>query len=169
MYSGNLILNYGHHWDRRKSPYWRGVLVSGIKMILKLLTTTKIRTFYCHFFSLSPLHDLLDVYIKIWLLNKGRRIKKWKSSIKQKIPAPIFNEPFAFDLGSESADFSDIALELVVMEQDRFSRGVTMGVVYIGTSVPHHTGRQHWRQVMSQSGTRISNWHPVLPISPSTL
>ena len=55
------------------------------------------------------------------------------------------------------------------MEQDRFARSITMGVVYIGTGVPHHTGRQHWEQVITQSGTRISNWHPILPVASSSL
>jgi hypothetical protein len=110
---------------------------------------------------------LADVYIRIWLLNKGKRTKKWKSSVKQKVPTPVFNEPFEFDIKGESSDIHDVTLELIVMEQDRFSRDVTMGVVYIGMGVPHHTGQQHWEQVIAQPGSRISNWHPVLPVTPS--
>lgn len=122
----------------------------------------------CYYSTISPLPSSpplpQDVYIKIWLLNKGKRTKKWKSSVKQKIPTPVFNESFKFDLG-EAANIHDLALELVVMEQDRFSRAVTMGVVYIGMGVPHHTGRQHWQHLIAQPSSRISNWHPILPVS----
>ena len=111
------------------------------------------------------IYGCTDIYIKIWLLHKGKRTKKWKSSVKQNTLTLVFNETLQFDL--TGMNIHDVAMELVVMDRDRFSRDVQMGVVYVGKDVPHHTGKQHWGQVIAQPSVSISNWHPILPVTSS--
>ena len=104
--------------------------------------------------------------MKIWLLRKGRRDQKWKSKIKRNTLIPIFNEAFQFDLSN--MDMKEVALEVLMMDYDRFSRNDVVGVIYIGESVPHDTGKQHWEQIMAQPNTSVSNWHTILPITAQT-
>lgn len=84
--------------------------------------------------------------------------------MKRNTLIPIFNESFQFDLSE--MDVKEVALEVLMMDYDRFSRNDVVGVVYIGEQVPHDTGRQHWEQIMSQPNTSISNWHSILPLTP---
>jgi synaptotagmin-1 len=109
---------------------------------------------------------LADPYVKIWLLKKGRRNQKWKSKVKRNTLIPIFNEPFQFDLSE--INIKDAALEIMMMDYDRFSRNDIVGVIYIGGKVPHDTGRQHWEQLLSHPNTSISSWHTILPITALT-
>ena len=89
-------------------------------------------------------------------------MKKWKSSIKQNTLTPIFNESFQFEVSG--MHIADVAMEIVVMDNDKLSKDTTTGVVYMGEAVPHHTGRQHWRQILAHPHVHISNWHPILPV-----
>ena len=107
-----------------------------------------------------------DPYVKIWLLKKGRRNQKWKSKVKRNTLIPVFNESFQFDLSEMNV--KEVAMEILMMDYDRFSRNDVVGVVYIGEQVPHDTGRQHWEQLLSQPNTSISSWHSIQPVTSET-
>ena len=111
-------------------------------------------------------HNTPDPYVKTWMLHKGSRSQKWKSSIKRNTLNPIYNEAFRFDISG--MDMKDVALEVLMMEYDRFSRDSVVGVVYLGHNVPHSTGKQHWDQIIAQPNYSISNWHTILPSTERT-
>ena len=105
-----------------------------------------------------------DPYVKVYLVYQGRRIAKWKSSIRRNTLAAVFNEPFQFDL--EQRDIFDISLELLVMDYDRFSRNDIMGIVLLGGSVHYHSGRSHWAEMIASSRQSITQWHSIRAVSP---
>jgi hypothetical protein len=107
---------------------------------------------------------LPDIYIKVYLMYKGKRIKHWKSSSKQFCLTPIFNEAFQFSLNH--MDIHQISLDVCMMCYDRFAKDEEVGRVLIGDSVHHETGVQHWKQIISQPQSRISHWHTFLPATP---
>ena len=101
--------------------------------------------------------------MKVNFIVKGHREDKWKSSIKRHTLVPIFNEMFQFNMSS--TDPLDVALEIYVMDYDRFSRNDAMGVVLIGSNVRQESGVRHWTSVVESPQQSISNWHSILPVS----
>ena len=53
---------------------------------------------------------LADPYIKIHFIYKGKRKKKWKSTVKKNTLTPIFNESFLFEM-SRGMNISDVHLK----------------------------------------------------------
>ena len=98
-----------------------------------------------------------DIYVKIYLVYKGKRSRYWKSSAKKSGFSLIFNEAFQFDIRHK--DLRHISLEAYVMGHDRLSKDGTVGRVAIGERVGEEAGRQHWTQILSQPLARISHWH----------
>ena len=102
-----------------------------------------------------------DPYVKLYLVHKGKRQSKWKTTIKRNTLLPVFNEPFQFDV--KDMDLKNLHLEVLVMDHDRFRRNDIMGVVYIGPNSPQECGRSHWSEMMVSVNSSVSRWHPLLP------
>lgn len=100
-----------------------------------------------------------DPYVKIYLLNKGNRQVKWKSSVKKNTLVPIYNEQFQFDV--TDMNIQDIVLDITVIDFDRLGRNDLMGVIKIGSDVEHTTGQQHWNEMLSSQRTPVSRWHSL--------
>ena len=108
-----------------------------------------------------------DPYVKVYLVYQGRRVVKWKSTVKRNTLVAVFNEPFQFDL--EKKDINHVGLEIVVMDYDRFTRNDYIGTVLLGANVHHHSGRSHWTDTIGTSQQRIiSRWHSIKPNLPQT-
>ena len=101
--------------------------------------------------------------MKVYLVHQGRRIAKWKTSVRRNTLAAVFNEPFRFDL--EKRDINNISLEVRVMDYDRLNRDAIMGVVLLGGSVRYHSGRSHWAEMVASSRQSITQWHSIRPVS----
>ena len=102
-----------------------------------------------------------DPYVKLYLVHKGKRQSKWKTTIKRNTLLPVFNESFQFDV--KDMDLKNLHLEVLVMDHDRFRRNDIMGVVYIGPNSPQECGRSHWSEMMVSMNSSVSRWHPLLP------
>ena len=107
---------------------------------------------------------LADPYIKIYFMYKGKRKKKWKSTVKKNTLTPIFNESFLFDM-SRDTNISDVHLEVFLMDYDRLSRNDVIGVVILGEKSDHMTGQKHWMDMLQSPKQSISQWHSVAPPS----
>ena len=59
-------------------------------------------------------HPLSDPYIKVYLLHGGKRVSKWKSSIKKRTLIPVFNESFTFDIST--LEVTDLSLQVLFTE-----------------------------------------------------
>ena len=106
----------------------------------------------------------IDIYVKIYLVYKGKRVRQWKSSTKQYCLTPIFNEGFQFDL-RQTSNIQNVALDVCVMSYDRFSRDEVIGKVTIGVSAdPTSTASQHWKQILSHPQNHVSHWHTYSPV-----
>ena len=102
-----------------------------------------------------------DPYVKVYLVYQGKRVSKWKSSVKKNTLVATFNEPFQFDL--EKKDINHVELEVVVMDYDRFSRNDLIGTVLLGANVNHQSGQSHWTDMVATPQQRISRWHSIKP------
>ena len=100
-----------------------------------------------------------DPYVKVYLVYRGKRVSKWKSSVKKNTLVATFNEPFQFDL--EKKDINHVELEVVVMDYDRFSRNDYIGTVLLGVNAGHHSGFSHWADMVAAPHQRISRWHSI--------
>ena len=113
--------------------------------------------------ALHAFQPSTDPYVKVYLVYQGRRIAKWKSSIKRNTLAAVFNEPFQFDL--ERMDIEKVSLEVLVMDYDRFSRNDIIGIVLLGGSVHYPSGCSHWAEMIVSSQQSITQWHSIRPVS----
>ena len=105
---------------------------------------------------------LADPYIKIHLIHKGKRKKKWKSTVKKNTLTPIFNESFLFEI-SKGVNISDVHLEVFLMDYDRFSRNDIVGMITLGEKSDHETGQKHWIDMLQSPQQSITQWHSVAP------
>ena len=104
----------------------------------------------------------LDPYIKVHLMYKGKRKKKWKTAVKRNTLTPVFNEAFQFEISKEM-DMSEVFIRLSLMDYDRLSRNDVIGVIILGEKTNHITGRKHWMDMLQSPGQSITQWHSVLP------
>jgi len=104
---------------------------------------------------------LADPYVKVYLIHRGKRQAKWKTSIKRSTLLPVFNEPFQFDI--VDMNLKNVHLEILVMDHDRFRRNDIIGVVYIGPNSPQECGRSQWSEMLITPRHSVSRWHPLLP------
>ena len=105
---------------------------------------------------------LVDPYIKIHLIHRGRRKKKWKSTVKKNTLTPIFNESFLFEI-SKGMNISDVNLEVFLMDYDRFSRNDIVGMIILGEKSDHVTGQKHWIDMLQSPQQSVTQWHSVAP------
>ena len=110
---------------------------------------------------------LSDPYVKVNLFHGTKRVAKWRSPIKKHTLVPVFNEPFQFDIFS--LETTELSMDIVVMDYDRFSHDQVVGVVHLGSKVSDEMGRTHWDEMISTPNSAISRWHSILPIKPEEL
>ncbi len=96
------------------------------------------------------------------VLYKGKRLQKWKSSVKRDTLIPVFDRDESFQFGVKGLDLRSVVLQVVVMEHDWFFRDHHVGTVLIGEGVEQETGRSHWTQTMGSLHS-VSLWHTILP------
>eukprot|EP00731_Ephydatia_muelleri_P029789 Em0021g312a len=99
----------------------------------------------------------IDPYVMVNLLQGDARKEKWRSTTKKGSTMVVYNEPFQF--GIRSCNISDLVMELVVMNYDRFGRDGVIGKVSVGLNVSGSTGRSHWSEVLSSPEHAVSHWH----------
>ncbi len=66
-----------------------------------------------------------DPYVKVSLVNRGRRLKKRKTSVKKSELSPVYNEALTFDIPGEM--LKEIILLIAVIDYDRSVVGVEPG------------------------------------------
>lgn len=122
---------------------------------------------YSEFYS--PWHTFIaDPYVKVIATYKDKSVHEWKSSVKHKTLAPVYNESFSFEIEDAmrvAMDTGSIALSCYIVDFDYFSQDDTMGVVSIGKDVESELGRRHWTEMLQSPCHRISFWHPIQLVS----
>ena len=103
---------------------------------------------------------LSDPYVKIYLIHKGSRVYKWKSTVKNKTLAPIYNETFQFDVTEMDMRFVQLELK-VINDHDILGSNLLMGTVDLGSKSEHCTGKTHWTEMTSSPCNQICYWHSL--------
>lgn len=69
----------------------------------------------------------LDPYVKVWLMNKDKRVEKKKTVVMKRCLNPVFNESFPFDVPAHV--LRETTIVITVMDKDRLSRNDVIGKV----------------------------------------
>ncbi|CAG0897974.1 unnamed protein product [Darwinula stevensoni] len=110
--------------------------------------------------SLLPLpnHSTVDPYVKVYLLQSGKKVQKKKTSTKKNDPAPVYNEAMIFSVPHSTLHIT--SLRLVLLDAKEEGNEGILGLVVLG---PKATGRaySHWNQMMTSLRKPIAMWHPI--------
>ncbi|XP_056137620.1 synaptotagmin-12 [Lampris incognitus] len=99
-----------------------------------------------------------DPFVKVYLLQDGRKISKKKTSTKRDDTNPIFNEAMIFSV--PSLVLQELSLRVTVAEGTDDGRGENVGHVIIGPEASG-MGITHWNQMLATLRKPVSMWHPL--------
>ncbi|KAF7637005.1 hypothetical protein Mgra_00003584 [Meloidogyne graminicola] len=104
---------------------------------------------------------LSDPYVKIVLMQNGKRLKKKKTSIKKCTLNPYYNESFSFEVPFEQ--IQKVMLLITVMDYDKLGSNDAIGRVLLGCAA---TGAElrHWMDMLASPRRPIAQWHTLQPI-----
>ncbi|KAG1959550.1 synaptotagmin-7b isoform X2 [Pimephales promelas] len=99
-----------------------------------------------------------DPYVKVWLMNKDKRVEKKKTVVMKRCLNPVFNESFPFDVPAHV--LRETTIVITVMDKDRLSRNDVIGKIYLSwKSGPAEV--KHWKDMMSRPRTAVAQWHAL--------
>ncbi|XP_076760783.1 uncharacterized protein LOC143429184 [Xylocopa sonorina] len=103
-----------------------------------------------------------DFFVKVYLLQQGKKIHKKKTSVKKGEESPIFNEAIIFNVPSHILQNIQIRLTVAEVNGDQGinSKPYSVGHIIVG---PTSTGRAyvHWRQMLAAQRRPVAMWHPL--------
>ncbi|PAV71491.1 hypothetical protein WR25_12230 [Diploscapter pachys] len=104
---------------------------------------------------------LSDPYVKIVLMQGGKRLKKKKTSIKKCTLNPYYNESFSFEVPFEQ--IQKVSLMITVMDYDKLGSNDAIGRVLLGCNA---TGAElrHWMDMLASPRRPIAQWHTLGPV-----
>uniref|UniRef100_A0A3Q0RSU4 Synaptotagmin n=1 Tax=Amphilophus citrinellus TaxID=61819 RepID=A0A3Q0RSU4_AMPCI len=103
---------------------------------------------------------LSDPYVKIQLLQGGKRLKKKKTTVKKNTLNPYYNESFSFEIPLEQ--MQKILVAVTVFDYDKIGKNDAIGKIFVGTKATG-LGLKHWTDMMSNPRRPIAQWHPLQP------
>nr|AAK01129.1 synaptotagmin [Manduca sexta] len=101
---------------------------------------------------------LSDPYVKIALMQNGKRLKKKKTSIKKCTLNPYYNESFAFEVPFEQ--MQKVNLVITVVDYDRIGTSEPIGKVVLGYNASG-TELRHWSDMLASPRRPIAQWHTL--------
>ncbi|XP_014661576.1 PREDICTED: synaptotagmin-1-like isoform X6 [Priapulus caudatus] len=104
---------------------------------------------------------LSDPYVKIALMQNGKRIKKKKTSIKKCTLNPYYNESFTFEVPFEQ--IQKVSLIVTVVDYDRIGSSEAIGRVILGCNSTGSALR-HWSDMLASPRRPIAQWHTLLEL-----
>lgn len=123
----------------------------------------------------------LDPYVKIALMQNGKRLKKKKTSIKKCTLNPYYNESFTFEVPFEQIQvFSKLIIKnksttfltfffinsqkvqlmVTVVDYDRIGTSDPIGKVILGCNASG-TELRHWSDMLASPRRPIAQWHTL--------
>lgn len=104
---------------------------------------------------------LSDPYVKIVLMQGGKRLKKKKTSIKKCTLNPYYNESFSFEVPFEQ--IQKVSLLITVVDYDKLGSNDAIGRVLLGCAA---TGAElrHWMDMLASPRRPIAQWHTLQSI-----
>ncbi|NWU49448.1 SYT12 protein, partial [Dromas ardeola] len=99
-----------------------------------------------------------DPFVKVYLLQDGRKISKKKTAVKRDDTNPVFNEAMIFSV--PAIVLQDLSLRVTVAECGEDGRADHTGHVLIGPATSG-MGITHWNQMLATLRKPVSMWHPL--------
>ncbi|KAF2974731.1 hypothetical protein EK904_001598, partial [Melospiza melodia maxima] len=102
----------------------------------------------------------LDPYVKIHLMQNGKRLKKKKTTIKKNTLNPYYNESFSFEVPFEQ--IQKVQIVVTVLDYDKIGKNDAIGKVFVGYN---STGAElrHWSDMLANPRRPIAQWHTLQP------
>ncbi|XP_070496416.1 synaptotagmin 1 isoform X3 [Chironomus tepperi] len=101
---------------------------------------------------------LSDPYVKIAIMQNGKRLKKKKTSIKKCTLNPYYNESFSFEVPFEQ--IQKVNLVVTVVDYDRIGTSEPIGKVVLGYNASG-TELRHWSDMLASPRRPIAQWHTL--------
>lgn len=101
---------------------------------------------------------LSDPYVKIALMQNGKRLKKKKTSVKKCTLNPYYNESFSFEVPFEQ--MQKVNLVVTVVDYDRIGTSEPIGKVVLGYNASG-TELRHWSDMLASPRRPIAQWHTL--------
>ncbi|KAM3877545.1 synaptotagmin-2-like [Diretmus argenteus] len=101
---------------------------------------------------------LSDPYVKIQLLQGGKRLKKKKTTVKKNTLNPYYNESFSFEIPLEQ--MQKILVAVTVFDYDKIGKNDAIGKIFVGSKATG-LGLKHWSDMLSNPRRPIAQWHPL--------
>uniref|UniRef100_A0A673MMS8 Synaptotagmin n=1 Tax=Sinocyclocheilus rhinocerous TaxID=307959 RepID=A0A673MMS8_9TELE len=103
---------------------------------------------------------LSDPYVKIHLMQNGKRLKKKKTTIKKNTLNPYYNESFSFEVPFEQ--IQKVQVVITVLDYDKIGKNDAIGKVFVGLN---STGTEirHWSDMLANPRRPIAQWHVLKP------
>ncbi|XP_068449995.1 synaptotagmin-2-like isoform X1 [Clinocottus analis] len=103
---------------------------------------------------------LSDPYVKIQLLQGGKRLKKKKTTVKKNTLNPYYNESFSFEIPLEQ--MQKILVAVTVFDYDKIGKNDAIGKIFVGSKA-NGLGLKHWSDMLTNPRRPIAQWHPLQP------
>ncbi|KAM6977202.1 synaptotagmin-2-like isoform 2-T2 [Aplochiton taeniatus] len=103
---------------------------------------------------------LSDPYVKINLLQNGKKLKKKKTTVKKNTLNPYYNESFSFEIPLEQ--MQKIIAVITVLDYDKIGKNDAIGKILVG-SKSTGAGLKHWSDMLANPRRPIAQWHPLQP------
>ncbi|CAG5958073.1 unnamed protein product [Menidia menidia] len=101
---------------------------------------------------------LSDPYVKIHLMQNGKRLKKKKTTIKKNTLNPYYNESFSFEVPCEQIEKVQVAV--TVLDYDKIGKNDAIGKVLLGANSTG-TEQRHWTDMLANPRRPIAQWHSL--------
>eukprot|EP00112_Aurelia_sp_Birch-Aquarium-sp1_P010755 Seg229.4 transcript_id=Seg229.4/GoldUCD/mRNA.D3Y31 product="Synaptotagmin 1" protein_id=Seg229.4/GoldUCD/D3Y31 len=101
-----------------------------------------------------------DPYVKFWIVQDGKKVKKRKTTVKMRTLNPAYNESFLFEIDFEKIE--ETSAMFIVCDYDKGEKGEPIGELLVGFL---GTGAQlkHWTQMRRTPGKPVARWHRLRP------
>ncbi|KAL4659559.1 synaptotagmin-1-like isoform X2 [Arapaima gigas] len=103
---------------------------------------------------------LSDPYVKIHLMQNGKRVKKKKTTIKKNTLNPYYNESFSFEVPFEQIQKTQVVV--TVLDYDKIGKNDAIGKVFVGLNSTG-TELRHWSDMLANPRRPIAQWHVLKP------
>ncbi|XP_036374191.1 synaptotagmin-1 isoform X2 [Megalops cyprinoides] len=103
---------------------------------------------------------LSDPYVKIHLMQNGKRLKKKKTTIKKNTLNPYYNESFSFEVPFEQ--IQKVQVVVTVLDYDKIGKNDAIGKVFVGLNSTG-TELRHWSDMLANPRRPIAQWHVLKP------
>uniref|UniRef100_A0A8C6SUZ9 Synaptotagmin n=1 Tax=Neogobius melanostomus TaxID=47308 RepID=A0A8C6SUZ9_9GOBI len=113
--------------------------------------------------GLSDLHLPLLLnrpYVKIHLMQNGKRLKKKKTTIKKNTLNPYYNESFSFEVACDLIEKVQVAI--TVLDYDKIGKNDAIGKILLGGNSAV-TEQSHWADMLANPRRPIAQWHSLKP------